>query len=258
MSNLVLMHTESPATIITLNRPDKRNALNRTLVEQLRVAWEQATADPETRVVILAATGPAFCAGMDLAELAETLDRPDDIELIHTDTQRLAQLYEQIYTCPKPTIAAVQGPALAGGAGLVAVCDLAIATPQAKFGYPEVRRGLVAAMVLPHLLRLVGERIARELLIGGELLEAERACQIGLVNAIVSESDLMPTALQWARRCALGGPQALAKTKELLRRFSPFASACLAAAESAAARLQVECREGLRAFLEKRPAPWVK
>lgn len=258
MSDLVLVHVEAPAAIITLNRPDKRNALSRALVTALSQALQHAIADAQTRAIILTANGPAFCAGMDLAELAETLDRPDEADQVHTDTRRLAELYELFYTCPKPTIAAVNGPAVAGGAGLVSVCDLVIATPQAKFGYPEVRRGLVAAMVLPHLLRLVGERVARELLLGGELIDAERACQVGLVNAVVAEGDLLPTALQWARRCALGGPQALAKTKELLRRFSPFASALQAANESAAARLQVECREGLRAFLEKRPAPWVK
>ncbi|MCS7015670.1 MAG: enoyl-CoA hydratase-related protein [Gemmatales bacterium] len=258
MSDLVLVHVETPAAIITLNRPEKRNALNRALVAQLIEAFARASADGQVRAVILTANGPAFCAGMDLAELAETLDRPDEAEQVHADTHRLAELYELIYACPKPTIAAVPGPAVAGGAGLVTVCDLALATPQARFGYPEVRRGLVAAIVLPHLLRLVGERLARELLLGGELMDAPRAYQVGLINAIVSESDLLPTALQWARRCALGGPQALAKTKELLRRFSPFTSASQVAEESASSRLQVECREGLRAFLEKRPAPWVK
>jgi len=258
MSHLVLMHVEPPAAILTLNRPEKRNALNRSLVAELKSAFEQAAADPHTRAIILTANGPAFCAGMDLAELAETLQRPDEAEIVHADTQRLAELYELIYGCPKPTIAAVNGPAVAGGAGLVTVCDFALATPQARLGYPEVRRGLVAAMVLPHLLRLVGERVARELLLGGELIDAQRAWQVGLINAIVPESDLMPTALQWARRCALGGPHALAKTKELLRRFSPFASAAQAAQESALSRLQVECREGLQAFLEKRPAPWIE
>lgn len=258
MTELVLVRVEKPATILTLNRPDKRNALNRALVTALVEALRQAIADPHTRAIILTATGPAFCAGMDLHELAETLDRPDEAELVHADARRLAELYDLIYTCPKPTISAVSGPAVAGGAGLVAVCDLAIATPRASIGYPEVRRGLVAAMVLPHLLRLVGERIARELLLAGELIDAQRACQVGLVNAIVAEDQLLPTALEWARRCAQGGPQALAKTKELLRRFSPFASLWQAAQESAAARLQVECRAGLRAFLEKRPPPWVE
>jgi methylglutaconyl-CoA hydratase len=257
MSELVVTHIEKPATIITLNRPDKRNALNRALVTALMEAFQRAIAEPQSRAIILTANGPAFCAGMDLQELADTLDSPNEAEQVHADTQRLAQLYELIYSCPKPTIAAVPGPAVAGGAGLVAVCDLAIASPRASFGYPEVRRGLVAAMVLPHLLRLVGERIARELLLGGELIDAQRAYQVGLVNAVVREEDLLPTALEWARRCALGGPQALARTKELLRRFSPFASSAQAVNESATARLQVECRTGLRAFLEKRPAPWV-
>src|SRR5205085_7218081 len=126
------------------------------------------------------------------------------------DALRLAQLYDLIYTLPKPTIAAVNGAAVAGGAGLVTVCDLALAVPEARLGYPEVRRGLVAAMVMPHLLRHVGERAARYLLLTGELLDATEACRTGLINAVVPGTQLMERAQAWCRWLAEGGPGALA------------------------------------------------
>jgi methylglutaconyl-CoA hydratase len=139
------------------------------------------------------------------------------------------------------------------------VCDLAVAVPGAKFGYPEVRRGLVAAMVMPHLLRHVGERAARWMLLAGELIDAAEAKRIGLVNDVVEPAKLLDTALAWATACAEGGPKALAKTKELLRGCSrqSIGVADLAKA-SAEPRLTDECRHGLAAFFDKRPAPWVK
>ena len=177
--------------------------------------------------------------------------------VIWDDAQRLAELFDRIYSLPKPTIAAVNGAAVAGGAGLVTVCDLAVSVPTAKFGYPEVRRGLVAAMVLPHLLRHVGERCARHLLLTGELIDADGGGRVGLVNQVVGATGLMDTALRWARPCAEGGPQALATTKDLLKRFSPQALSVEEGAKaSAAPRLGEECRDGLAAFFDKRPVPW--
>jgi methylglutaconyl-CoA hydratase len=256
---LVLYELKSPAVVLTLNRPEKRNALNRQLIRDLHQAFEKARNDAAARCVILTGAGPAFCAGMDLAELSATLDQPHEAELVQQDAERLSELYEFIYTLPKPTIAAVNGPAVAGGAGLVTVCDLAIASSEAKIGYPEVRRGLVAAMVMPHLLRHVGERTARELLLGGDLLDSYEGWRVGLFNDTVDAADLMPTCMDMARKLAESGPQALAMTKELLRRFvQERPDRRTAARGSADARLTVECKEGLRAFLEKRPAPWVK
>ena len=193
---------------------------------------------------------------MDLDELRATLG--DEQDQVWDDAARLSALYEQIYTLPKPTVAALNGAAVAGGAGLVTVCDLAVTVPTAKFGYPEVRRGLVAAMVLPHLLRHVGERAARWLLLTGELIDAAAAERAGLVNAVVPAEALLDTALSWCRSLAEGGPKALATTKELLRRCSrqavPVDELARASAEP---RLTDECRHGLAAFFEKRPAPWV-
>jgi methylglutaconyl-CoA hydratase len=257
---LVLREFAPPTLVVTLNRPDRRNALSRNLIAALAEAFRQARGDDAVRCVVLTGAGDAFCAGMDLAELQESLRRPGPPEEspVWDDALRLATVYDLIYTCPKPTIAAVNGAAVAGGAGLVTVCDLAVAAPGAVFGYPEVRRGLVAAMVMTHLLRHVGERAARHLLLTGELISAEEACRVGLVNAVAPAGGLRQQALAWARSLAEGGPVALARTKALLQSFSPQAVALEEAAKaSAAPRLTEECRQGLEAFFAKRPAPWV-
>jgi methylglutaconyl-CoA hydratase len=243
---------------VTLNRADRRNALSRGLIAELTAAFERARDDAAARCVILTGAGTVFCAGMDLAELQESLDVPAEASPVWDDALRLARLYDLIYTLPKPTIAAVQGAAVAGGAGLVTVCDLAVCVPEARFGYPEVRRGLVAAMVMPHLLRHVGERMARYLLLSGELIGGEEAARSGLVNEVVPAGQLLERAMSLGRACAEGGPQALARTKQFLTQFSRQSVSIEAAAQgSAAPRLTQECRDGLRAFFNRQPAPWV-
>ena len=254
---LALYEVKATAALITINRPDKRNALSRGLIAALSEGFTRALNDNAARCVVLMASGSVFCAGMDLAELQQSLDVPKNTTPVWDDALRLAQLYDLIYTLPKPTIAAVQGPAVAGGAGLATVCDLALAAPEAKFGYPEVRRGLVAAMVMPHLLRHVGERLARYLLLSGVLIDANEAAHSGLVNEVVPADRLFERALALAKACAEGGPQALAKTKEYLRQFSRQAVSVEDAAKaSAAPRLTEECQQGLRAFFAKKTAPW--
>jgi len=259
---LVLYESLPPAVVITLNRPDRRNALSRGLITALTDAFARAAADAAARCVILSGAGSVFCAGMDLAELAGSLQQADEQadaaqSAVWDDALRLADLYNRIYTLPKPTLAAINGAAVAGGAGLVTVCDLALAVPEARFGYPEVRRGLVAAMVMPHLLRHVGERTARYLLLTGELIDAGEACRTGLINEVVGAGQLLERAHAWSRQVAEGGPNALASTKSLLQRFSRQALSLEEAAQaSAAPRLSEECRAGLHAFFEKRPAPW--
>ena len=254
---LVLYERRPPAVVLTLNRPDRRNALSRPLIAALVDAFGRAADDPDVRCVVLTGAGSSFCAGMDLAELQESLTAKEEESPVWQDALRLATLYERVYASPKPTVAAVNGPAVAGGAGLVSVCDLAVAAPEAKFGYPEVRRGLVAAMVMTHLLRHVGERTARYLLLTGELIGAEEALRTGHVNAVTPAGRLRETALRWARSLAEGGPNALARTKDLLHRFSRQAVGMEEAAKaSAAPRLTEECRQGLEAFFARRPAPW--
>lgn len=258
MSDLVLYSHLGPAAVLTLNRPDKRNALSRGLIAALTDAVARAAADPRARCVILTGDGSAFCAGMDLDELRGTVENAAEAELVWDDAARLSALYARLYECPKPTVAALNGAAVAGGAGLVTVCDLAVGVPTAKVGYPEVRRGLVAAMVLPHLLRHVGERAARWLLLTGELIDAEEAVRIGFLNTVVAPELLLSTAEAWAGFLAEGGPKALAATKDLLRRCStqavPVADLARASAEP---RLTDECRGGLAAFFAKAKPPWV-
>lgn len=256
-THVVLYESRPPAAVLTLNRPDKRNAISRELIAGLSAAVERAAEDPAARVVILTGAGTAFCAGMDLEELQATLHQRPEETTVWQDAEWLSALFELIDTLPKPTVAAVNGAAVAGGAGLVSVCDLALAVPAAKFGYPEVRRGLVAAMVLPHLLRHVGERTARHLLLTGELIDAAAAERAGLINRVVEADRLLDEALALARSLAEGGPQALATTKELLRKFSRQAlSVAELARASAEPRLGEECKAGLEAFFAKRPAPW--
>jgi methylglutaconyl-CoA hydratase len=259
MSEALALYTvQPPAAVIMLNRPDRRNAISRGLIAAVSEAFQRARNDSAARCVILTGAGKAFCAGMDLAELSETIQSKGESDKVWDDAQQLSSLYQLIYTLPKPTIAAVNGAAVAGGAGFVTVCDLAVAAPEAKFGYPEVRRGLVAAMVMPHLLRHVGERTARYLLLTGELLDAQEAAQTGLINAVVPSADqLMERAMAWARSLAEGGPNALALTKSLLQQFSRQAvSVAETAKASAAPRLSEEARQGLEAFLQKKPVPW--
>ena len=256
-SQVVLYERVGSTVTISLNRPDRRNALSRELIQSLTAAVARARDDEAVRVVVLTGAGTSFCAGMDLAELQESLTATKEETPVWNDALALAQLYDLIYALPKPTIAAVNGHAVAGGAGLVTVCDLAVAVPEAMFGYPEVRRGLVAAMVMPHLLRHVGERMARYLLLTGELISADHAEFAGLINEIVPSPQFRERVQVVARSLADGGPQALAQTKDLLRQFSRQALSVEEVAKaSAAPRLTDECRRGLEAFFSKRPAPW--
>src|SRR5262245_20155126 len=255
--SVVLYELRPPAAIVTLNRPDRRNAISRALVAGVTDAFHRARDEEAARCVILTGAGSSFCAGMDLAELSESIERKTDANNVWNDALNLATVYDLIYTLPKPTIGAVNGAAVAGGAGFVTVCDLAVAVPQAKFGYPEVRRGLVAAMVMPHLLRHVGERMARYLLLTGEVIDAAEAQRAGLINAVVPAGELLDRALVWSRSLAEGGPNALTRTKQLLHQFSRQSLSVQEAAKaSAAPRLTEECRQGLEAFFAKKPAPW--
>jgi len=256
MSDVVLYEPQSPAVVIRIHRPDKRGALSRELITALDDAFTKAFSDDSARVIILSGTGSSFCSGMDLDELRATLGATSD-EKIRDDAFRLSQLYDRIYRSPKPTIAAINGHAVAGGAGLVTVCDLAISVPSARFGYPEVRRGLVAAMVMPHLLRHVGERAARWLLLTGDLIDASEAKRCGLINEIVEPESLMSVTMSWAKSLAEGGPLALSATKQLLHQLSHQAMSVEETAKaSASPRLGDECRQGLTAFFEKKPTPW--
>lgn len=243
--------------VLTLSRPEVKNALNRALIDELREQLTKAAAEDAVRALVLTGAGDAFCAGLDLGELEQTLTASEAEH--RQDTVALAELLLALVTCPKPVVAAVNGPAVAGGAGLVTACDVAFAAPSARFGYSEARIGFVAALVSVLLVRQVGEKHARELLLGARLINAERAAAIGLVNDVVSEADVLERALEFAHLLASNAPGSLATTKSLLL---SVATAGLQEAMAAAidvnvsSRMSPELREGVRAFLEKRRPSW--
>jgi methylglutaconyl-CoA hydratase len=255
--SLVRLERVAATAILTLDRPDKRNALNRAAVAALGARLAAAVADETSRVILLTGTGPAFCAGLDLDEQNETLLGPGARDRMQHDARQLAAVYRALATSPKPTIAVVNGPAVAGGAGLVTACDLAVAAPTARFGYPEVRRGILPAMIAPLLVRTVSYRVAKRLLLVGDLIEADEAARLGVYHGVVDAGALRRTALEWATEIARGGPATIAGTKRWLDRSAGLEDLWMESADaSAVARLTPECQEGLRAFREKRAPHW--
>src|SRR5213083_2544210 len=207
---VVLVEKESlQISVVTLNRPERRNALTLELLTELCTAIKVASEQPEQRVLILRGAGAAFCTGLDLKEAGDTTKAHATAEMVATTLVAISQTR-------LVTIAAVHGAAVAGGAGIMSACDFVVAAERTKIGYPEVRRGLVAGLVMTLLRRQIGERNMRELLLGSELIDAQRAKEIGLVNRVVTQDDLMSEALKFAESALQGAPGALAKTKRLI------------------------------------------
>jgi methylglutaconyl-CoA hydratase len=251
-------HTTERIAYLTLNRPDKRNALNATLVAALKEALQGANLDPGVKVIVLKANGKAFCAGADLETLQQLQQNSYDENL--ADSGHLAELFELMYTLPKPIIAQIQGHALAGGCGLAAICDFSFAVPAARFGYTEVKIGFVPAIVSAFLVRKIGEGRARELLLSGEIIPAERAHAYGLINYVTEEADLESRVNAFALQLCTGtSGQSVAATKALLAQLpslSLSASLKLAAEINAQARATDDCRRGIGAFLAKEEIQW--
>jgi methylglutaconyl-CoA hydratase len=251
---VVLIEKQSPQiTAITLNRPERRNALTLELLTQLCAAIKVASNDPQERVIILRGAGAAFCTGLDLKEAA-------DQSKAHATAEIVANTLIAISQTHLVTIAAVHGAAVAGGAGIMSACDFVVAAERTKIGYPEVRRGLVAGLVMTFLRRQVGERNMRELLLGSELIEAERAQAIGLVNRVVAQNDLMTEALKFADSVLQGAPSAVTQSKRLIEELwwrSVKEDVDLALRYHMEARESAEAREGIAAFNEKRKPKWV-
>jgi methylglutaconyl-CoA hydratase len=252
------LHLEFTGDIamITLSRPEKRNAITAEMIAELFSAFSELEASP-ARVLILTGAGKAFCSGMDL-EALKALATQSPAEQ-REDADRLARLCLRIWSFPKPTIAAVNGHAIAGGCGLATLCDFTIAVPEAKFGYPEVRIGFLPAVVSVFLMRQIGEKCARDLLLTGRTIDAAEAHRIGLVTQIVPAKELMITAQILAATLLECSPVSLHMTKKLLCDFTAPEIAReleLAAAASAQIRTTVDFQEGLASFLEKRPPRW--
>src|SRR5438876_3344567 len=207
---VVIIEKQTPQiTVLTLNRPERRNALTIELLTELTAEIEVASADEQQRVLILRGAGAAFCTGLDLKEAA-------DPKKAHATAEMVAKTLITLSQTRLITIAAVHGAAVAGGAGIMSACDFVVAAERTKIGYPEVRRGLVAGLVMTFLRRQVGERNLREVLLASELFEAERAREIGLVNRVVAQDDLMTEALKFADSALQGAPSAVAQTKRLV------------------------------------------
>ncbi len=253
MNAFVLTERAGAVTTLTLNRPDKRNALNVGLLEQLCAGVAAAESDATQRILILRGAGPVFCSGLDLGEAGN----PD---FAHRSAALVGQALLALATTRLITIARVHGAAIAGGAGLMTACDFAVATRDAKFGYPEVRRGLVPALIMTFLRRQLRERDAREILLLGKIFEAGHAQAIGLINRVVADEAALDLEVQSLVSSLLqGAPQAQAETKRALSELWPAtlpADLERAHAYHLSARNSAEAKEGIAAFNEKRPPGW--
>ena len=251
----VLIHDSGPIRTLTLNRPERRNALTPEMQDELIAALE--TLPGSVRVVVLTGAGESFCAGLDLGALQGMQDQ--SAEELSEGARRIARMFELLYALPVPTIAAVNGHAIAGGTGLATLCDFTLAIPEAKFGYTEVRIGFVPALVSAYLQLQVGEKQARNLLLTGRLFAASEALTLGLVTEIVALDVLMSRAGELAATLLKKSPGSLRATKALIAaQNQPWLDAALAAALSAqtASRTTADFREGIAAFLEKRSPVW--
>ena len=252
---VVLVERQSAhTTVLTLNRPERRNALTIELMTELVAAVDQALNDDTQRVLILRGAGPAFCAGMDLNETA-------DASKAHESGGMVAKTLLALSQTRLITIAAVHGAAVAGGAGIMSACDFVVAAEGTKFGYPEARRGLVAANVMTFLRRQLRERDIRELLFASELIDAARAREMGLINRVVPAAELDQEVSKIVASVLQGAPGALMHAKWLLEQLwstSVKQDIETALGHHMQARESAEAKEGVAAFLEKRPPRWAE
>jgi methylglutaconyl-CoA hydratase len=247
---------ESGIATITLNRPEKRNAISFELIDDLLRGLKEVESS-DAIVLILTGAGKAFSSGMDLDNLKVLIGRSPEQNL--EDSQTMVRLFRSLYEFPKVTIAAVNGPAIAGGTGLALLCDFTLAVPEAKFGYTEVRIGFVPAIVSTFLLRQVGEKQARDLLLTGRIIDAEEAARMGLIKEIVEPENLLARARELAALLLENSPASLRATKQLLNhhaRAELDRQIEAAVRENAAVRTTADFREGVTSFLEKRKPVW--
>jgi methylglutaconyl-CoA hydratase len=248
---------EGPVATVILARPDAHNALNADLIDELTRCFEELAEDQETRVVMLAGEGRSFCAGADIGYMRETaaLSYEENLE----DARRLAIMYWTIDECPKPVVAKVQGVAMGGGAGLLAVADVVVADSEARFAFSEIKLGIAPATISPFVVRKIGVSHARSLFLTGERFGAERAREIDLVHRVVSKDGLDEAVEGKVAELLRGGPVAQATLKGLLRRLEttePMEAPGLTARVISELRTGEEGQEGLAAFLEKREPLW--
>jgi len=255
---MLQVRIENGVARVTLDRPELRNAFDDALIKELQGAFEDIHAEPKARVLVLGGNGPAFCAGADLNWMKRMAAYGYEENL--ADAQSLARMLATLDRMPKPTIARVHGPVFAGGTGLVAACDIAVGTPEARFCLSEAKLGLSPATISPYVMRAMGERLARRYFLTAEVFEAAEAYRIGMLSALVPAPELDATVEGLVKHLLAGGPQAHAEIKALIRAVAgrPVDDALAAdtARRIAEIRVSPEGREGIASFLEKRKASW--
>ena len=253
----ILVESEKGLARITLNRPDRRNAFDAPMVEEIRQAFDKLGHDRSVRVIVLAAAGEMFCAGADLAWMGP--DRTVSALEAREDAERLLTMFQAIDECPCPVIGRIQGSAYGGGVGLIAVTDIAVAAADSTFAFSEVRLGFVAGVISPFVLRKTGESFVRRFCLTGEPFSAPKAREAGLIHEAVEPAALDAQIGALTEHIARAAPQAVRDTKALLRRLSRVSAeeaweVCVGA--NIRARLSVEAQEGFRAFRERRAPAW--
>jgi methylglutaconyl-CoA hydratase len=243
---------------VALDRPDVRNAFNDEMLADLREAFAAIRDDPEIRVVVLTGEGKCFCAGADVRWMKRVVEYT--YEENYEDSLALARMLREIYDCPKPVIGRINGPAIGGGTGLVAVCDIAVASEDAVFGITETKLGVIPAAISPYLLKCMGERNLKECTLTGQRFGAPRAAELGLLNAVAPAGELDAAVDALTRMIQTGGPEALAASKQLIRDIAersldengPYTAKLITER-----RMSDEGQEGMNAFLRKAKPRWV-
>jgi len=261
MAQDILTEIDAGIGIITLNRPERHNAFDDTMIAELADTLKMMASEPAVRVVVISSTGKSFCAGADLNWMQRAAAY--SLEENRRDASELAEMLRRIADCPKPVIARVQGPAYGGGVGLVAACDMAVATFDARFALTEVKLGLIPAVISPHVIAAIGERYARRYMLTAEMFSAAEAYRIGLIHEMVADDASLDEAVgEWVETLLKNGPQALAECKALIRSVAgrPLGPKVIdySVDRIANVRISPEGQEGLSAFLQKRKPNWVE
>ncbi len=256
----ILTEIDAGVGIVTLNRPERHNAFDDAMIAELAEVMLSMANDPAVRVVVISSVGKSFCAGADLAWMQRAAGY--DFEQNKADAGMLAEMLRRIAACPKPVIARVQGPAYGGGVGVIAACDIAVATFESRFALTEAKLGLIPAVIGPHVLAAIGERYARRYMLTAEAFSAAEAYRIGLLHEMVADEAGLDEAVgEWVEAILKNGPRALAECKALVRAIAgrPLDAQLIETTVESIARVRVapEGQEGLAAFLEKRKPSWM-
>jgi len=256
----ILTEIDAGVGIVTLNRPERHNAFDDEMIAELSEAMDWMGGDPAVRVVVISSTGKSYCAGADLAWMQRAATY--SLEENRRDAGALADMLHRVSDCPKPVIARVQGPAFGGGVGLVAACDMAVATFETRFALTEVKLGLIPAVISPYVIAAIGERYVRRYMLTAERFSAAEAYRIGLIHEMVADDAGLDEAIgEWIDQLMQNGPQALAECKSLIRAVSsrPLGPKVMEYTADRIARVRVseEGQEGLAAFLQKRKPNWI-